>query len=169
MPATERAKYIFRISRMIQERAREFAVIESIDGGKTIRESRDVDIPLAANHFFYYAGWADKLEYAFPGRVPLSLGVAGQIIPWNFPLLMAAWKIAPALATGNTVVLKPAETTPLTALKLAEIIQESGLPEGVVSGSSSALQYSPVAKAGATFHTSSVGENSGNDLSRNSK
>jgi aldehyde dehydrogenase (NAD+) len=133
MPATERAKYIFRISRMIQERAREFAVIESIDGGKTIRESRDVDVPLAANHFFYYAGWADKLEYAFPGRAPSSLGVAGQIIPWNFPLLMAAWKIAPALATGNTVVLKPAETTPLTALKLAEIIQESGLPEGVVN------------------------------------
>jgi len=133
MAAAERAKYIFRISRMIQERAREFAVIESIDGGKTIRESRDVDVPLAANHFFYYAGWADKLEYAFPGRVPSSLGVAGQIIPWNFPLLMAAWKIAPALATGNTVVLKPAETTPLTALKLAEIIQESGLPEGVVN------------------------------------
>jgi len=133
MPGAERAKYIFRISRMIQERAREFAVIESIDGGKTIRESRDVDVPLAAHHFFYYAGWADKLEYAFPGRVPSSLGVAGQIIPWNFPLLMAAWKIAPALATGNTVVLKPAETTPLTALKLAEIIQESGLPEGVVN------------------------------------
>ena len=129
----ERAKYIFRIARIMQERAREFAVIESMDGGKAIRESRDVDVPLAANHFFYYAGWADKLEYAFPGRVPSSLGVAGQIIPWNFPLLMAAWKIAPALATGNTVVLKPAETTPLTALKLAEIIQESGLPEGVVN------------------------------------
>jgi aldehyde dehydrogenase (NAD+) len=133
MPATERAKYIFRISRMIQERAREFAIIESLDGGKTIRESRDVDIPLAANHFFYYAGWADKLDYAFPNRKPSSLGVAVQIIPWNFPLLMAAWKIAPALATGNTVVLKPAETTPLTALKLAEIIQESGLPDGVVN------------------------------------
>jgi aldehyde dehydrogenase (NAD+) len=133
MPATERAKYIFRISRMIQERAREFAIIESLDGGKTIRESRDVDIPLAANHFFYYAGWADKLDYAFPNRKPSSLGVAAQIIPWNFPLLMAAWKIAPALATGNTVVLKPAETTPLTALKLAEIIQESGLPDGVVN------------------------------------
>ncbi len=101
--------------------------------GKPIRESRDIDVPLAANHFFYYAGWADKLEYAFPGRNPTSLGVAGQIIPWNFPLLMAAWKIAPALATGNTVVLKPAETTPLTALKLAEIIQESGLPDGVVN------------------------------------
>ncbi|MBK8143876.1 MAG: aldehyde dehydrogenase family protein [Bacteroidetes bacterium] len=113
--------------------ARELAVVETIDGGKSIRESRDIDIPLAANHFFYYAGWADKLEYAFPNRTPKALGVAGQIIPWNFPLLMAAWKIAPALATGNTVVLKPAETTPLTALKLAEIIQESGLPDGVVN------------------------------------
>ncbi|MHB8259626.1 MAG: aldehyde dehydrogenase family protein [Bacteroidia bacterium] len=133
MPAKERAKYIFRIARMIQERSRELAVIESMDGGKPIRESRDIDVPLAANHFFYYAGWADKLEYAFPGRNPTSLGVAGQIIPWNFPLLMASWKIAPALATGNTVVLKPAETTPLTALKLAEIIQESGLPDGVVN------------------------------------
>ena len=133
MPGKERAKYIYRISRMIQERAREFAVIESLDGGKTIRESRDVDVPLAANHFFYYAGWADKLEYAFPNRNPQPLGVAGQVIPWNFPLLMAAWKIAPALAAGNTVILKPAETTPLTALKLAEIIQESGLPEGVVN------------------------------------
>jgi aldehyde dehydrogenase (NAD+) len=133
MPASERAKYIFRIARLIQERAREFAVIETMDGGKPIRESRDIDIPLAANHFFYYAGWADKLEYAFPNRNPSSLGVAGQIIPWNFPLLMAAWKIAPALATGNTVVLKPAETTPLTALKLAELIRDSGLPEGVVN------------------------------------
>jgi aldehyde dehydrogenase (NAD+) len=133
MPAPERAKYIYRIARIIQERAREFAVIESMDGGKPIRESRDVDVPLAANHFFYYAGWADKLNYAFPNRQTNSLGVAGQIIPWNFPLLMAAWKIAPALATGNTVVLKPAETTPLTALKLAEVIQESGLPEGVVN------------------------------------
>jgi aldehyde dehydrogenase (NAD+) len=133
MHGSERAKYIFRIARMIQERAREFAVIETLDGGKSIRESRDIDIPLAANHFFYYAGWADKLDYAFPNRKPSSLGVAGQIIPWNFPLLMAAWKIAPALATGNTVVLKPAETTPLTALKLAEIIRESGLPDGVVN------------------------------------
>lgn len=133
MPAKERAKYIYRIARMIQERAREFAVIETLDGGKPIRESRDIDVPLVANHFFYYAGWADKLEYAFPNRSPKSLGVAGQIIPWNFPLLMAAWKIAPALATGNTVVLKPAETTPLTALKLAEIIQESDLPPGVVN------------------------------------
>ena len=129
----ERGKYIFRIARLIQERAREFAVIESIDGGKPIRESRDIDIPLAASHFFYYAGWADKLSYAFPNRSVKPLGVAGQIIPWNFPLLMAAWKIAPALATGNTVVLKPAETTPLTALKLAEIIEESGLPKGVVN------------------------------------
>lgn len=129
----ERGKYIFRIARLIQERAREFAVIESLDGGKPIRESRDIDIPLAANHFFYYAGWADKLSYAFPNRKVLPVGVAGQIIPWNFPLLMAAWKLAPALATGNTVVLKPAETTPLTALKLAEIIKESGLPDGVVN------------------------------------
>ena len=133
MPAKERAKYIYRIARMIQERAREFAVIESLDGGKPIRESRDIDVPVAANHFFYYAGWADKLQYAFPNRNPKPLGVAGQIIPWNFPLLMAAWKIAPALATGNTIVLKPAETTPLTALKLAEIIQESELPAGVVN------------------------------------
>ena len=133
LPAKERAKYIFRIARMIQERAKEFAVIESMDGGKPIRESINVDIPLAANHFFYYAGWADKLEYAFPNKIPKPLGVAGQIIPWNFPLLMAAWKIAPAIACGNTVVLKPAETTSLTALKLAEIIQESGLPKGVVN------------------------------------
>ena len=129
----ERAKYIFRIARMVQEKARELAIIESLDGGKPIRESRDFDVPTAANHFFYYAGWADKLEYAFPNRKPSSLGVAGQIIPWNFPLLMAAWKIAPALATGNTVVLKPAETTSLTALKLAEIIEESDLPPGVVN------------------------------------
>jgi aldehyde dehydrogenase (NAD+) len=133
MPAAERGKYIYRIARIIQERAREFAVIESMDGGKPIRESRDIDVPLAANHFFYYAGWADKLDYAYPNRKPSALGVAGQIIPWNFPLLMAAWKIAPALATGNTVVLKPAETTPLTALKLAEVIQEAGLPDGVVN------------------------------------
>ena len=133
MDPAERGKYIFRIARLIQERAREFAVIESLDGGKPIRESRDVDIPLAAAHFFYYAGWADKLEYAFPGRKTQPVGVAGQIIPWNFPLLMAAWKLAPALAAGNTVVLKPAETTPLTAMKLAEIIQECDLPPGVVN------------------------------------
>lgn len=133
MEPSERAKYIYRIARLMQERAREFAVIETLDAGKVIRESRDVDVPLACNHFFYYAGWADKLAYAFPNREVSSIGVAGQIIPWNFPLLMAAWKIAPALATGNTVVLKPAETTPLTALKLAEIIEESGLPPGVVN------------------------------------
>ncbi len=133
MPAKERGKYIFRIARMLQERAREFAVIETLDGGKPIRESRDFDVPTASNHFFYYAGWADKLEYAFPNRKTTPLGVAGQIIPWNFPLLMAAWKIAPAIATGNTVVLKPAETTSLTALKLAEIIQEADLPPGVVN------------------------------------
>ncbi|MEY4594872.1 MAG: hypothetical protein RIQ47_1282, partial [Bacteroidota bacterium] len=133
MPAKERGKYIYRIARIMQERARELSVIESMDGGKPIRESRDIDVPLAAAHFFYYAGWADKLAYALPGASPRSLGVAGQIIPWNFPLLMAAWKIAPALAAGNTVVLKPAETTPLTALKLAEIIQEADLPPGVVN------------------------------------
>jgi len=133
MPPKDRAKYIYRIARLMQERAREFAVIESLDSGKTIRESRDVDVPLACNHFFYYAGWADKLEYAFPNRPIESLGVAGQITPWNFPILMAAWKIAPALAAGNCVVLKPAETTPLTALKLAEIIRDSGLPAGVVN------------------------------------
>ena len=133
MPASERAKYIYRIARLLQEKAREFAVIESMDGGKAIRESRDVDVPLAAAHFFYYAGWADKLHYAFPGKQVASLGVAGQVIPWNFPLLMAAWKLAPALACGNTVVLKPAETTPLTALKLAELLQEAELPDGVVN------------------------------------
>ena len=133
MEASERAKYIFRIARIMQERSRELAVIETLDAGKTIRESRDIDVPLACNHFFYYAGWADKLDYAFPNRKVESLGVAGQIIPWNFPLLMAAWKIAPALAAGNTVVIKPAETTPLTALILAEIIHESGLPPGVVN------------------------------------
>lgn len=133
IPARERAKYIYRIARMIQERAREFAVIETLDGGKPIKESRDIDIPLAANHFFYYAGWADKLNYAFPNRNPKPIGVAGQIIPWNFPLLMAAWKIAPALACGNTVVLKPAETTSLTALKLAELLADADLPPGVVN------------------------------------
>jgi aldehyde dehydrogenase (NAD+) len=133
MPAKERGKYIFRIARIMQERARELAVIESMDGGKPIRESRDVDVPLAAAHFFYYAGWADKVQYSVPGAKAFPLGVAGQIIPWNFPLLMAAWKIAPALAAGNTVVLKPAETTPLTALKLAEIIREADLPPGTVN------------------------------------
>jgi len=133
MPGKERGKYLYRIARMVQERARELAVLETLDGGKPIRESRDFDIPVVANHFFYYAGWADKLEYAFPNRNAQPLGVAGQIIPWNFPLLMASWKIAPALATGNTVILKPAETTSLTALKLAEIIQEADLPPGVVN------------------------------------
>lgn len=133
LEAKERGKYIFRLARLIQERAREFAVLESMDGGKPIRESRDVDIPLAAAHFFYYAGWADKLEYAFPAKKAEPLGVAGQIVPWNFPLLMLAWKIAPALATGNTVVLKPAETTSLTALKFAELCQDAGLPKGVVN------------------------------------
>jgi aldehyde dehydrogenase (NAD+) len=133
LPGKERAKVLFRIARALQERAREFAVLESLDGGKPIRESRDVDLPLAAAHFFYHAGWADKLEHAFPNRVPRPLGVAGQVIPWNFPLLMAAWKLAPALATGNTAVLKPAETTPLTALLLAEVIREAGVPPGVVN------------------------------------
>ena len=133
MPTKERGKYIFRIARMVQEKSRELAIVETLNGGKPIRESRDFDIPVVGNHFFYYAGWADKLEYAFPNRSSKPLGVAGQIIPWNFPLLMAAWKIAPALATGNTVVLKPAETTPLTALLLAEIIQECDLPPGVVN------------------------------------
>ena len=133
MKAADRGKYIYRIARILQERAREFSVIESLDGGKPIRESRDIDIPLSAAHFFYYAGWADKLGYAFPGRRPEPLGVAGQVIPWNFPLLMVAWKIAPALACGNTVVLKPAETTPLTAMKLAEVVRDADLPPGVVN------------------------------------
>src|SRR5437588_2186483 len=130
---SERAKYLFRIARILQERSREFAVLESLNGGKPIRESRDVDVPLSAAHFFYYAGWADKLEYAFPNRRPRPIGVAGQIIPWNFPLLMLAWKIAPALACGNTVVLKPAETTPLTALLFADVLRQAELPPGVVN------------------------------------
>src|SRR3954451_11799837 len=129
----ERAKYLFRIARILQERSRELAVLESMDSGKPIKESRDVDIPLVAAHFWYYAGWADKLEYAFPGRVAKPLGVAAQIIPWNFPLLMLAWKIAPALAAGNTVVLKPASTTPLSALLFAEVCQQADLPPGVVN------------------------------------
>ena len=133
MPAKERGKYLYRIARIMQERAREFAVVETLDNGKPIRESRDTDIPLAAAHFFYHAGWADKLEYAGFGNKPKSLGVVGQIIPWNFPLLMLAWKIAPALAAGNTVVLKPAETTPLTALLFAQVCQQAGLPDGVVN------------------------------------
>jgi len=133
IPARERGKYLYRIARIMQERAREFAVVETLDNGKPIRESRDTDIPLAAAHFFYHAGWADKLEYAGFGNKPKSLGVVGQIIPWNFPLLMLAWKIAPALAAGNTVVLKPAETTPLTALLFAQVCQQAGLPDGVVN------------------------------------
>jgi aldehyde dehydrogenase (NAD+) len=133
MDPAERGKYLFRLARLIQERGRELAIIESMDGGKPIRESRDVDIPLVAAHFFYYAGWTDKLDYAFPNRKWSPHGVAGQIIPWNFPLLMAAWKLAPALACGNTVVLKPAEFTPLTALKLAELVREAEFPPGVVN------------------------------------
>ena len=159
LPGAERAKYVYRIARQLQERAREFAVLESMNGGKPIKESRDVDLPLAAAHFFYYAGWADKLAYAFPGRSPRPLGVAGQIIPWNFPLLMAAWKLAPALATGNTVVLKPAETTPLTALLLAEVIQQAEVPAGVVNivtgagGTGAALVDAPVDKIAFTGST----------------
>jgi aldehyde dehydrogenase (NAD+) len=133
MPGRERAKYLFRIARIIQERARELAVLESLDNGKPIRESRDVDLPLVAAHFFYYAGWADKLDHAGFGQDPRPLGVAGQVIPWNFPLLMLAWKIAPALATGNTVVLKPAETTPLSALFFADVCRQADLPKGVVN------------------------------------
>jgi aldehyde dehydrogenase (NAD+) len=131
--AAERAKYLFRIARILQERSRELAVLESLNGGKPIKESRDVDLPLAAAHFFYYAGWADKLEYAFPNRTPKPIGVAGQIIPWNFPLLMLEWKVAPALAAGNTVVLKPAETTPLTALLFCDVLRQAELPAGVVN------------------------------------
>ncbi|MEY3857823.1 MAG: hypothetical protein RL290_417 [Actinomycetota bacterium] len=133
MSGKERGKYLFRIARIMQERSREFAVLETLDNGKPIRESRDVDVPLAAAHFFYHAGWADKLEYAGLGTTPKAHGVAGQIIPWNFPLLMLAWKVAPALAAGNTVVLKPAETTSLTALLFAEVCQQAELPAGVVN------------------------------------
>ncbi|MCL7429076.1 aldehyde dehydrogenase family protein [Streptomyces sp. NPDC052415] len=133
LPGSERAKYLFRIARIIQERSRELAVLETLDNGKPIRETRDADLPLVAAHFFYYAGWADKLEHAGYGAAPRPLGVAGQVIPWNFPLLMLAWKIAPALATGNTVVLKPAETTPLSALFFADICRQAGLPKGVVN------------------------------------
>src|SRR5213078_1951593 len=133
LPGKERAKYLYRIARLIQERSRELAVLESIDNGKPIRESRDVDLPLVAAHFFYYAGWADKLRFAVPGREARPLGVAAQVIPWNFPLLMLAWKIAPALAAGNTVVLKPASTTPLSALLFAEVCRQADLPAGVVN------------------------------------
>ena len=133
MPGRERGKYLYRIARLLQDRAREFAVAETMDGGKPIKESRDFDVPMAAAHFFYHAGWADKLEYVAPGRRVAPLGVVGQVIPWNFPLLMLAWKLGPALAMGNCVVLKPAETTSITALKLAEILQDAGLPPGVVN------------------------------------
>jgi aldehyde dehydrogenase (NAD+) len=133
LPGAERGKYLFRIARLLQDRAREFAVAETLDGGKPIKESRDFDLPMAAAHFFYHAGWADKMGYVTPGRTLAPLGVIGQIIPWNFPLLMLAWKIAPALATGNTVVLKPAETTSITALKFASILNDAGLPPGVVN------------------------------------
>src|SRR5882672_10945346 len=133
MPGKERAKYIYRIARLLQDRAREFAVAETMDGGKPIKESRDFDVPMAAAHFFYHAGWADKLDYVAPGRKVAPLGVVGQVIPWNFPLLMLAWKIATALAMGNTIVIKPAETTSITALKSAEIIQDAGLPAGVIN------------------------------------
>jgi len=133
MPGRERARYLYRVARLIQEKSRELAVLETMDGGKPIKETRDIDLPLVAAHFFYHAGWADKLQYAFPGRSPAPLGVVGQIIPWNFPLLMAAWKIAPALACGNTVVIKPSKTTSLTLLRLAEIFQEAELPAGVLN------------------------------------
>ena len=133
LPGKERGKYLFRIARLLQDRSREFAVAETLDGGKPITESRDFDLPMAAAHFFYHAGWADKLDHVAPGRTLVPLGVIGQVIPWNFPLLMLAWKIAPALATGNTVVLKPAETTSITALKFASILQDAGLPPGVVN------------------------------------
>jgi aldehyde dehydrogenase (NAD+) len=133
LPGSERAKYLFRIARILQERSREFAVLETLNNGKPIKETRDVDVPLAAAHFWYYAGWADKLEYAFPGRDPKPLGVAAQVIPWNFPLLMLAWKIAPALAAGNTVVLKPASSTPLSAMLFADVCRQADLPPGVVN------------------------------------
>jgi aldehyde dehydrogenase (NAD+) len=159
LPGSERAKYLFRIARILQERSREFAVLESMNGGKPIKESRDVDVPLAAAHFFYHAGWADKLEYAFPNRRPKPLGVAGQIIPWNFPLLMLSWKVAPALAAGNTVVLKPAETTPLSALLFCDVLRQAELPPGVVNivtgdgRTGAALVDSPVDKIAFTGST----------------
>ncbi|NUQ89696.1 MAG: aldehyde dehydrogenase family protein, partial [Glycomyces artemisiae] len=159
MSGTERGKYLFRIARLLQERAREFAVAESLDNGKPIKETRDFDVPTAAQHFFYHAGWADKLAYAGLGSDPKPLGVVGQVIPWNFPLLMLAWKIAPALACGNTVVLKPAETTPLTALMFAELCQEADLPAGVVNilpgagAAGAAVVNSPVDKVAFTGST----------------
>ena len=133
LSGSERGKYLYRIGRLVQENARELAILETLDNGKPIKETRDVDIPLVAAHFLYYAGWADKLAYAFPGASPKPIGVAGQIIPWNFPLLMLAWKVAPALAAGNTVVIKPAESTPLTAMRFVSLLQEAGLPDGVVN------------------------------------
>ncbi|MGA2173848.1 MAG: aldehyde dehydrogenase family protein [Verrucomicrobiota bacterium] len=147
MSGRDRGKYLFRVARLVQEKARELAVLESMDGGKPIKESRDFDLPMVAAHFFYHGGWADKLQYAFPGKTPRPLGVAGQIIPWNFPLLMAAWKIAPALACGNTVVLKPSKTTSITALRLARIFQEAGLPGGVVN-----IVTGPAATGEAIYH-----------------
>ena len=164
MAGRERAKYLFRIARLLQDRAREFAVAETLNGGKPIKESRDFDVPMAAAHFFYHAGWADKLEYVAPGRRVAPLGVVGQVIPWNFPLLMLAWKIAPALAMGNTVVLKPAETTPITALKLAEIFQDAGLPPGVVNlvtgagATGAAVMAHPIAAKVAFTGSTEVGK-----------
>jgi len=160
MPGRERAKYIYRIARLLQDRAREFAVAETMDGGKPIKESRDFDVPTAAAHFFYHAGWADKLDYVAPGRKVAPLGVVGQVIPWNFPLLMLSWKIAPALAMGNCIVIKPAETTSITALKFAEIIQDAGLPPGVVNivtgfgdTGSAIMKHSTAAKVAFTGST----------------
>lgn len=164
MPGKERGKYLYRIARLMQDRARELAVAETMDGGKPIKESRDFDLPMAAAHFFYYAGWADKLAYALPGAKTEPYGVVGQIIPWNFPLLMLAWKIAPALATGNCVVLKPAETTSITALKMAEIFRDAGLPPGVVNivtgagATGEMIVNHPVAKKIAFTGSTAVGQ-----------
>jgi aldehyde dehydrogenase (NAD+) len=164
LPGAERGKYLYRLARLLQDRAREFAVAETLDGGKPIKESRDFDVPMAAAHFFHHAGWADKLAYAFPGAAFAPHGVVGQVIPWNFPLLMLAWKLAPALATGNTVVLKPAETTSITALKFAEIVQEAGLPPGVVNfvtgagGTGAAVMTHPLAAKVAFTGSTEVGK-----------
>ena len=164
MPGRDRAKYLFRIARLLQDRAREFAVAETMDGGKPIKESRDFDVPMAAAHFFYHAGWADKLEYVAPGRRVAPLGVVGQVIPWNFPLLMMAWKIAPAMAMGNCIVIKPAETTSITALKLAEVLQDAGLPPGVVNivtgagGTGAAVMAHPAAAKVAFTGSTEVGK-----------
>jgi aldehyde dehydrogenase (NAD+) len=164
LPGAERGKYLYRLARLLQDRAREFAVAETLDGGKPIKEARDFDVPMAAAHFFYHAGWADKLAYAFPGAKVAPHGVVGQVIPWNFPLLMLAWKIAPALAAGNTVVLKPAETTSITALKFAEILQEAGLPPGVVNivagagGTGAAVVAHPLAAKVAFTGSTAVGK-----------